>query len=405
MRKKLFRLVSLWLLLLFMAGQSVLAAVPGINAPITKNNILSLLDVYDKDGAYLLRTMAANGNYILSWWQDSDQIVDRIDTGVHEEFHRYSFTNMPENSEKIYIGGQKYIRVNLTRVFPSKRMSTTIPGKLRTMRWDTYVGRPTANLASDVWGIYGLLNEFTAYYWGMHAQMALYDYLKASQVTPDFWQQFINLCANDRLAYAEFKYYMMQYLAYARENERSVYNGIIGNQSFLEAYRTIEKKFSALITKFEKRMREIETLLESQGYDVEIGEYYYIDQYGVGIFQKDYDNLTKELKKPAYKNLLKGSASASSGQKPGKTSITSLKKSKKGAAVKWKKASRATGYYVYRKAAGEKKYKKVGTVSGTSWTDRSVKKGKKYSYKIIPFAKEGVRVTKGKASAVKTLLV
>lgn len=405
MRKKLISLISLWMVLFLLAGQSVLAAAPRVDASITEENIFALLDAYDKDGAYILRTMSQKGDSILSWWQGCNLIVDGVNTGVHEEFHGYSFLNLAQNVENIYIGNQKHIGVRMTKVFPTKIMSTTIPSNLRTLRWSTYVGNPIPNLGSNDLGIYGLFNEFTAYYWGMHAQMSLYDYYKSNHASTEYWQQFISMCANDRLAYAEFKYYMLQYLVYAKEHYRSVYNEIIGNKSFVLAYQVIEKQFAALIAKFEKRMQDIRTLLEKDGYSVEIDEYYYIGGYGTGIFQRDYDSLMNQLKKPVYGNILGNSAASSDKTSLGTTSITSLSKVKKGVKLKWKKASGAKGYYVYRKKAGEKKYKKVKTISGTSWTDKSVKKGKKYSYKIIPYAKTGTTITKGKFSAAKSLRI
>ncbi len=404
MRKKLFHLISLWVFLLFTAVQSVSAAAPGMNAGITKKNVLALIKEYDKDGSYLLQYMSDSGDPILDWWQGCQTIVEGIDTAVHEEFHGYSFLKAPWKTEDIYIGNKKYIRVRYTDVFQSKKMAFTIPKKLRTSRWTIYVGKPMANLASNVNGIYGLLNEYTAYYWGMKAQMSLFDYYKSNRATPQQWKQFINECANDRLAYAEFKYFMMQYLAYAREHSSSVYNGIIHNETYIRAYQTIEKKFASLITKFEKRMQEIEVLLEAQGHEVKNGDYYIIDGTGISLFQEDYDNLLAELEKPVYKNILKGSASA--GQtSAGKVSITSLSKSGNSVKLSWKKASGVKGYYVYRKADGEKKFKKVKTTSGTSWTDKAVKKGKKYSYKIVPYTKNGSKIKKGQASAVKSLRI
>lgn len=49
--------------------------------------------------------------------------------------------------------------------------------------------------------------------------------------------------------------------------------------------------------------------------------------------------------------------------------------------LSWKKNSLATGYKIYRKT-GAGSYKLIKTTSKTSYKDTSVKKGKKYSYKI-----------------------
>lgn len=50
--------------------------------------------------------------------------------------------------------------------------------------------------------------------------------------------------------------------------------------------------------------------------------------------------------------------------------------------VTWDSVSGATAYHVYRSTKKHSSYKKVATVSGTSYTDKKLKTGKKYYYKI-----------------------
>ena len=62
--------------------------------------------------------------------------------------------------------------------------------------------------------------------------------------------------------------------------------------------------------------------------------------------------------------------------------------------VSWKKVSAASGYEVYRATKQKGKYKKVATLtskSKVSFTDTSLKKGKKYYYKVRAY-----RLIKGK---------
>ena len=94
-------------------------------------------------------------------------------------------------------------------------------------------------------------------------------------------------------------------------------------------------------------------------------------------------------------------------KKPSATKITSVKAGKKKATINWKKASNATGYYVYRATSAKGSYKKIATVNGkTSYTDKkSLKSKKKYYYKVVSFRKSGSKVTKAKASAVKSVKV
>lgn len=88
---------------------------------------------------------------------------------------------------------------------------------------------------------------------------------------------------------------------------------------------------------------------------------------------------------------------------PAATAITSIKAGKRSATLRWKKASNATGYYVYRATSPRGTYKKVATVTGkTYYTDKkSLKSKKNYYYKVVSIRKSGSKVLKAKASGYK----
>ncbi len=71
---------------------------------------------------------------------------------------------------------------------------------------------------------------------------------------------------------------------------------------------------------------------------------------------------------------------------PAATTITAAKNTKaKTVVLKWKKVSEITGYEVYRSTKKSSSFKKIATVKGASkikYTDKTVKKGKTYYYKI-----------------------
>lgn len=108
-----------------------------------------------------------------------------------------------------------------------------------------------------------------------------------------------------------------------------------------------------------------------------------------------------------------GSTSGSSGttgttvSKPASTSITSIKAGKQKATIYWKKASNATGYYLYRSTSANGTYKKIATVTGkTSYTDKkSLKSKHTYYYKVISFRKSGSKVLRSKASPYKKVKI
>jgi fibronectin type 3 domain-containing protein len=68
-----------------------------------------------------------------------------------------------------------------------------------------------------------------------------------------------------------------------------------------------------------------------------------------------------------------------------------VKATTSGVNVSWKKVAGATEYKVYRKAAGESKWTTLKTTASTSFTDKTAKNGKTYTY--------GVKALKGKVTS------
>ncbi len=90
-----------------------------------------------------------------------------------------------------------------------------------------------------------------------------------------------------------------------------------------------------------------------------------------------------------------GARSSKKTVKPAKTTITSVEASNSGKLIlRWKKVRGAKGYEIYRKGPGERSYRKIKTIKkGTilRYTDSSVDRGSKYTYKIRCYS-----VSKGK---------
>ena len=68
----------------------------------------------------------------------------------------------------------------------------------------------------------------------------------------------------------------------------------------------------------------------------------------------------------------------------------------------WSKVSGATKYEVYKYSSAKKKYVRVASTSRTSYTDKSVKNGKTYSYKVKAYRLiDGSKVYGNFSSVVK----
>lgn len=281
------------------------AKMPGINAKVTEQNVMKILNRYDKDGAYILKKQMTAGDDVLRWFSGG-RIIDGISIAVHEETHVYSIHRIDETN--YFVGNQKTIPVRHTAVFRTKEMASSVPKRLRTFRYNTYVAKPTQNLASDIQGAYGLMNEFMAYRMSMNNTVALYPYYKAQNANWDQWTVYINYCENGRLAYAEFKYYILHYLDYAKKHYPSVYRGIVGNRAFCRAYRMIEKSYAKLNTRYEKDLKKLREVFAKKGYQMQVTEESVTVRkdskiMGIGRFTADYRKLVKEMKKGRYQKV------------------------------------------------------------------------------------------------------
>ena len=79
-------------------------------------------------------------------------------------------------------------------------------------------------------------------------------------------------------------------------------------------------------------------------------------------------------------------------KKPGKpTKVKAKAKGKKKIQISWKKVKGAKGYVIYRSTKKSKGYKKIKTVSSktSKFTNKKLKKGKKYYYKVRAYKKSG----------------
>ena len=72
--------------------------------------------------------------------------------------------------------------------------------------------------------------------------------------------------------------------------------------------------------------------------------------------------------------------------------------------IKWKKVSSAQGYIVYRRAEGEKKYKRIAQVSSgrSYYADRNLKSGKIYRYRVLAYRTEKGKKVYSKYATLET---
>ena len=146
--------------------------------------------------------------------------------------------------------------VPYTDVFDTAEMADQIPYSLRTSRFDTNVSSNADwYMASRQLGVYGLLNEYAAYCWGVSNEMKMAAYYGSDPGS----------MTNTYVAHMEFRYYILMYMLYARDNYPAVYRGIMNNTSFLTSFADIDSTFSQL----EELYRTQKMFLSMSSFDAE----------------------------------------------------------------------------------------------------------------------------------------
>ena len=284
-------------------------SVPKFDSEVNKENALTILKTYDSEGYYIVDYVLKHGGndgYVDYYLNGNKSNVKGLNIVVHEFFHMYC-DKKPSGFcvEAIYTGAKKDIEVTYPYpyedvLFPTSTWAETLPDNLRTSRFDTYVSRES-NASANVIGPYGLLNEFTAYSWGMHNQLELFPYYKAHGNYFDVWSAFVNSCVNDRQAYAEFRFWMLGYLDYAKKNRPDVYEHFMNNRNFIKAYLTTKARSEDQIREFHKRCNEIVSLCAAEGISAKFeNDGFWFEQSGIGTYYSTYKTLMDEIAKPDY---------------------------------------------------------------------------------------------------------
>lgn len=230
------------------------SGVPSPTDTATHDNVLALLDKYCPNGAYILRATEQDGDDFMVWMNNGD-LIERLCTAVHEQEHGYSSYNSQHSikrdpvtgeykiatAEAYYTGEGRHIMVPETDTYHTEEIAAIVPEDLRSFRYNTYVGAGV-EVDSNVCGIYGLMNEFTAYCWGSTTNISLYEYFLDQPFSEENWLKYVMMSSGDYFAYSEFKYYILSYLIYAKENYPSIYEQTLNNEALRDAFRIVEAR-------------------------------------------------------------------------------------------------------------------------------------------------------------------
>ncbi|GHV88088.1 hypothetical protein AGMMS50267_04480 [Spirochaetia bacterium] len=176
---------------------------------------------------------------------DKLELFSTLATAVHESTHVFW------REETFLLDNEKIILPRASRnLWPKTEYVTSqIAENMRSRRWITYVS-PGATTSANPNGIYGLLDEFQAYYYGLKAVYDCYPYLQEYGAYEDtiiaYWY-IIHLYGDLLQSYYEFKWWILLYMENIKNNYPQLYKQFIESREFLTVFLYFNDHFENLV--------------------------------------------------------------------------------------------------------------------------------------------------------------
>lgn len=285
--------------------------------PHAAEMIQQLVNLPNKFTIGRVTTTIQNANKPETWLRGNtpEDVRGSLGTIVHEMAHGftsyYAYQVLSQNpSTEIQIANDYSafkiskaapILVAHTDIFNSNVLKKDIPKELRTFRYSPYIA-PKSNLGSQKQGVYGLLDEFNAYYQGILMSYNLFPiYQDLGKENPQAFQDYFQHMSSDRLAFYEFKYFILTYLVRAQSEHPDVYDAILANKALRKAYTQIHNGYQELLIAHDNRLAKLMKELNSKGIDSYIkNDYFFVENQGIGMNMDEIALLNTELEKAQY---------------------------------------------------------------------------------------------------------
>lgn len=236
------------------------------------SNAFEIINQEDADN--IKKYMINNGVSYLK-----NDFISGLGTTVHECLHGYDNDlskglQWDDNTYPIayFIDKDIVISFQGKRLFKTDKLHNSFfPKEIKNMfRYGTYIySNGPADASSNQWGIYGLLEEFNAYYHDIKAQIEYYNCNYAGNKNELMFGNEIN-------AYYEFNTFMAYYLLYAKKYKKDDYEYIMSNIEMRKAYSLIEVNWQSLLTEvFQDRdlgLRFADLSMDAKLYNTDLQE-------------------------------------------------------------------------------------------------------------------------------------
>ena len=208
-----------------------------------------------------------------------ENTVRYLSTGVHEVTHAYiswvAFEMLADQGG-VYGEGALAIPadgdptlVPLTALFPSAEIDETFPADARTFRYGEYV-TPDGPLGTQIYGIYGLLDELAAYYQDSKTTLDLWPWVRdEAPAEGRVVLNYLVLLDDLPMALHELELYILHYLVHAKEHRPEIHDAVVGNAAFREAFNAVRDGYAALAARAAELEPTVYAFAQGRGVDAE----------------------------------------------------------------------------------------------------------------------------------------
>ena len=197
---------------------------------------------------------------------DKNDVIAEFETIIHESTHHKN------TRDGIYLGPNKYLlftdaeKNDVQYFYKSELIADFLPidAEEKIFRFETYIGEGSG-VSANLSGIFGLMDEYSAYQNGCSAALVAYDNALQEKDTTLAITFFKDALAT-YYAYYEFNSFIGAYLKYGKTKEPIIYQKIINNSTLRRAYsiNTIEfEKAIATINSQSNRLKSNYKLVKS----------------------------------------------------------------------------------------------------------------------------------------------
>lgn len=177
---------------------------------------------------------------LVPWNKDTavSGLFGSIETVIHESVHHFN------GREYLVVPGLA-ITVTRNKTYHSCAVKAIAPkdAASKIFRYETYIG-DSSRVSANLSGIFGLLDEFSAYSHGVRFSMKAAEGAMAKRDT-SLARAFLSQATSTSEAYYEFKLFIGWYLHYAKTSEPDVYKETMANKNLRVAYTLLEQEFAA----------------------------------------------------------------------------------------------------------------------------------------------------------------